>query len=125
MCGLPAVHRVRSLVGVVGALLVAGGCGAVTGECPLDAAELSAPTSLAWELARTKPDHPLETVDSVGDDGDPVVGVPLVSTRRGSGYSQPTPSLSASRRNVSGPLTAYGPSRSPQSRSGPSGTHGL
>ncbi len=35
------------------------------GECPLDAAELSAATSFTWELSRTEPDYPLETVDSV------------------------------------------------------------
>jgi hypothetical protein len=82
------MQRVRILVGVLAALLVAGGCGAVTtpgapstaepaaagepaaapapdGGCPLDAADLSTATSFTWELSRTEPDHPLETVDSV------------------------------------------------------------
>lgn len=76
------MNPVRSLVGVVVALLAAGGCGAAAppapsapvaaadvaapdGACPLDAAELSAATSFTWDLARTEPDYPLETVDPV------------------------------------------------------------
>jgi hypothetical protein len=38
---------------------------APAGGCPLDVADVSAATSLTWELQQTEPDYPLETVDGV------------------------------------------------------------
>lgn len=43
----------------------AGGGSSQAGGCPLEAADLSAATSLTWELRDTKVDYPLETAESL------------------------------------------------------------